>query len=246
MASTSHPSGAALTRDTLRAWAIYLGICALLGSGGFSLLGLWDGQGIADHAMVGAVLGPALGVQWRWSNHRAEKYRSKYDPPGPTLTLASLPLTHQPPAERRYGAPPGTTMLLWSLLLICIPLVIIGSLTQEPAWAWLVIWVVVTVPLGGLLWTVLYTFTEISPDGILLKKPLKSRLVRWSELAEVGWQRDPFADVVVLSTLDGRKVKTVGIAISRTGGGRKRVLRMLADIEQGWAEHLSGPVLKPE
>lgn len=233
--STSDPSGPALTGDWLRGWTVYLGACALLGAAGFSLLGLWDGAGVVNHAMVGAVLGPALGAQRRWSNLRAERYRSKYDPPGPTLTLASLRPTNQLAAERRYGAPPGTTTLLLTLLIICIPLVILGSLTQEPAWAWLVVWVVVTVPLGGLLWTVLYTYTEICPDGILLNKPLKSRMVLWSELAEVGWVRDPFADVVVLSTVDGRRFKTVGIAVSRTGAGRKRALRMLTDIELAWA-----------
>lgn len=207
---------------------------ALLGGGLFSILGLLRGE-IALYAMAGVVLGLLLGVQWWWRDKRTDRYRSKHDPPGPTLTLESLPRSGPPPAMDRYGAPARSTIGLLLLLAVTIPLVVIGSLTEKPAWMWLVVWGVVTVPLGWLLWTLLYTYTEVTPDGILLRKPFKSQLVMWSELAEVGWLRNPYADVVTLSTLDGRQVKTVGISVSPTGDGRHRVLRMLADIERAWA-----------
>jgi hypothetical protein len=239
MTSTPDPAGPTLTRESLLGkWWVYLLACALVGGFGFSLLALWYGEGVAGHAMAGALVGPVIGVHWRWSNRRAELYRSKHNPPGPTLTLESLRRVDHVPAERRYGAPAATTIFLLSLLALCIPLVVLGALNQEPAWAWLVVWVVVSLPLGGLLWTVLYTYTEVGPDGIMLNKPIRPKMVLWSELAEVGWRREPFADIVVLSTLDGRKLKTVGIAVSRTGMGRTRALRMLADIERAWAASL--------
>jgi len=208
---------------------------ALLGCGGFSLLGLLRGKEVAGYAIAGGALGLVLVLNWQWQGWRTDRYRSQHDPPGPTLTWESLPRTDQLPAVGRHGAPPTTTILLLSLLAICVPIVIVGSVTEEPAWAWLVVWVVFTVLFGALLWTVLYTYTEVGPDGIRLNKPFRSQMIRWSELAEVGWVRDRFQDVVMLSTVDGRRIRTVGVAVSPTGVGLRRALRMLADIEKTWA-----------
>jgi hypothetical protein len=52
---------------------------------------------------------------------------------------------------------------------------------------------------------------------------------------EVGWFRNALGDVLLLRTEDGKQIKSVGAGVANTGEGRRRVLRMLSDIERAWA-----------
>ncbi|WP_203906136.1 hypothetical protein [Rhizocola hellebori] len=96
-------------------------------------------------------------------------------------------------------------------------------------------WVVMAVAAGAFAWHLLFTFTEVGVDALVVRKPPRRQTVKWAELAEVQWHRESQYDVLVFRAVDGREVKAAGVVVTATGLGEQRMLRLRDDVKNAWA-----------
>jgi hypothetical protein len=205
----------------------------------FSALGAavgWVSGDVGYETASGACTGLVVGTIWFFDLRRTAKYRRSFDPADRTLTRPQ-PARATRPIRRRYGVEPILQVLLVVLVAGMIAMaVFLPQQPDVPAGIVWFLWVFTLIPAACLVWLVLRS-TTIGPLGVIVRSNLKSQTVSWPELAEVRWHRTGFGDVLLLCTHDGREIKVVGAEVHRTGVGRRRMERVLADIGHAWAVH---------
>lgn len=211
----------------------------------FALLGtvtaLIESASVAGPALGGAVSGLVIGAGWFWQARRAVAYRAKVDPTRRNIAPSDLTVTDAAAAERvnarRYRHRRSLALAIVSCALFLPVAVLATAAPDASALVTLGFWAMVALA-GSFLTAMCLTYTEVDRHGLRVRTLTTRHTIPWHDLAEVRWVRESDADRLVFRTKDGREIKSVGLAVTDIGLGRRAADQAVDDIEQTWGRHL--------
>jgi hypothetical protein len=206
---------------------------------GFSMAGwvagILSGDGIAESVAGGAFAGLLPGGWWYAEARRAQRYRASFDPKDRFVRWPERGRATSPFTNRRYRYPVALRLMAAVGGLMWPAIAMASSVAPEAGVGVAVVFWVIAAVAGVFAWHVFFTSTEVRADGLVVRTTIRRQTISWSELFEVRWQREAGRDVLVFCAVDGRAIKSAGVAVTAEGYGERRMLRLLDDIESAWA-----------
>lgn len=213
---------------------LVLGSAVLFGGIGAATAGLRHESRLTS-AGVWGLWGAAAGAAWYWRSRRATAFRSSFELASQTLTRPERTIAGGPPTApaRRYRNRPALALYAGLGALYLIFALVVTILAEPPPGPLAVLWSPLLLS-ASLLAATWLTYLDIGPDGLRVRTPRRRHTIAWSDLAEVRLVRRDSHDALMLTTTDGREIRTEAVRVADTGLGHTRAARAFADLEQAW------------